>query len=215
MNDELKRTMKPNWVRQMEEDLSENRGLGIGELLDALGQAIDDVGFDEVYDDLMTGKPPEGCDAQRETDLGPSGLGLGRTPRLAEKGIYPLGHRYMPGGNGHLNIIPGDQKVACTPLALTLVNSRDRFHRFRIDWDHEDDRVVKWRRWVFTSMKAHLVNCAGTVRAMVVVLDHWDTREFEHEHAAELSAWRQRGVRFYFQLVTRRRSLSPLWVNLK
>lgn len=75
--------------------------------------------------------------------------------------------------------------------------------------------VVQWRRWVFTSMKAHLVNCAGTVRAMVVVLDHWDAREFELEHAAELSAWRQRGVRFYFQLVTRRRSLSPFWVNLR
>ncbi|NBR87841.1 MAG: hypothetical protein EBY09_11665 [Verrucomicrobia bacterium] len=74
---------------------------------------------------------------------------------------------------------------------------------------------MQWRRWVLTSMKAHLVNCAGTVRAMVVVLDHWDAREFELEHAAELSAWRQRGVRFYFQLVTRRRSLSPFWVNLR
>ena len=142
-------------------------------------------------------------------------MGRGRSPRLAEKGIYPLGQRYSPGGNGHLNIIPGDQKVACTPLVLTLVNSRRWLHRFRVDWDHEEDRAAQWRRWVFTSMKAHLVNCAGTVRAMVVVLDHWDAREFEREHAAELAAWRQRGVRFYFQLVTRRRSLSPIWVNLK
>ena len=78
-----------------------------------------------------------------------------------------------------------------------------------------EEHVVQWRRWVFTSMKAHLVNRAGPVRAMVVVLDHWDAREFEREHAAELNAWRQRGVRFYFQLVTGKRSLSPFWVNLK
>lgn len=199
----------------MEEDLSENRELGISDLLDALGAAIEEVGYDEVCDDLLTGKPGEGSDIQHETDFGPARLGRVRPPRLAEKGIYPLGPRYSPGGNGHINIIPGDQKVACTPLAVTLVNSRSWLHHFRFDWDHEDDRGIQWRRWVFNSMKAHLVNCAGTVRAMVVVLDHWDAREFEREHAAELTAWRRRGVRFYFQLVTRRRSLSPFWVNLK
>lgn len=142
INDNLKLIMKPNWLRQMEEDLSENRELGIGDLLDALGRAIAEVGYDEVYADLLTGEPLEGCDAPGKTDFGPAGLGRGRCPRLAEKGIYPLGPRYSPGGNGHLNIIPGDQKVACTPLALTLVNSHDRLHRFRVDWDHEDDRAV-------------------------------------------------------------------------
>jgi hypothetical protein len=207
--------MKPNWMQQMEEDLGENRELGIGELLDALGRAIKEVGFDEVYDHLLAGEPPQGCDEQHESDFDSARSWRSRSPRLVEKGICPLGSRYSPGGNGHINIIPGDQKVACTPLALTLVNSRDQLHRFRVDWDYEDDRAVQWRRWVFTSMKAHLINCAGTVRAMVVVLDHWDAREFEREHAAELAAWRQRGVRFYFQLVTRRQSLSPVWVNLK
>ena len=173
--------MKPNWMRQMEEDLSENRELGIGDLLDALSRAIEEVGYDEVYDDLMTGEPLEPGEQQIETDFGPARLGRGRSPRLAEKGILPLGPRYSPGGNGHLNIIPGDRKIACTPLALTLVNSRARFHRFSVDWDQEEDRAVQWRRWVFTSMKAHLINCAGTVRAMVVVLDHWDAREFERD----------------------------------
>lgn len=207
--------MKPKWMEQIEEDLGENRELGISDLLDALGRAIEEVGYDEVYDDLLTSEPPEGCDPQHETDFDPARPWGGRSPRLAEKGINPLGRRYSPGGNGHINIIPGDQKIACTPLAVTLVNSRARFRRFRFDSDHEDDRAAQWRRWVFNCMKAHLVNCAGTVRAMVVVLDHWDAREFEHEHAAELTAWRRRGVRFYFQLVTRRRSLSPFWVNLK
>jgi hypothetical protein len=204
----------------MDEDLSENRELGIGDLLDALSRAIEEVGYDEVYDDLLTSEPPEGCDAQGETDFGPAGLGRGRSPRLAEKGIYPLGQRYSPGGNGHLNIIPGDQKVACTPLVLTLVNSYGwpncrRLRRFRINWDHEEAQAVQWRRWVFTSMKAHLINCAGTVKDMVVVLDHWDEGGFYREHAAELTAWRQRGVRFHFQFVTGRRSLGPFWVNLK
>lgn len=200
----------------MEEDLSEKRELGIEELLVGLGRAIEEAGYDEVYDHLIAGPKVEEQGGYQEVapgiwrDLEPV-----QPPGLGERGIHPLGPRYSPGGNGHINIIPGDRKVACTPLALTLINSRDRFHHFRFDRNHEEDRAVQWRRWVFTSMKAHLINCAGTVRAMVVILDHWDAQEFEREHAAELSAWRQRGVRFYFQLVTRPRSLSPFWVNLK
>ena len=207
--------MTTNWIRQMEEDLNENRELGIGELLDNLGRAIEEVGYDEVYEDILAGELPEGCDEQREMDIDSVRARRGRGSRLAEKGIYPLGPRYSSHGNGQINIIPGNRKVACTPLALTLINSRDRLHHFRFDWEYQDGRGVQWRHWVLARMKAHLINCAGTVKAMVVVLDHWDVREFEREHAAELAAWRQRGVRFYFQLVTRRRSLSPFWVNLK
>lgn len=201
----------------MEEDLSEDRDreLDIDDLLNALGRAIEEVGYDEVYDDLLKSEPLEGCDAERARDFRPASRGRGRSQRLVEKGIYPLGPRYSPGGNGHLTIIPRDRKVACTALALTLVNSHARFHRFRVDWNQVEDRAVQRRRWVFARMKAHLINCAGTVRAMVVVLDQWDAREFEREHAAELTAWCQRDVRFYFQFVTGRRSLDPFWVNLK
>ena len=72
----------------------------------------------------------------------------------------------------------------------------------------------QWRRHVFTSLKAHLIQCAGIVKFVVVLVDHWDGQLFEREHAAELASWRQRGVCFLFLLVTRQRQISPLLVKL-
>ena len=131
--------------------------------------------------------------------------------------IYPLSPRYSGDQSSQITIIPGDKKAACNAVVLTLV-----YGGFQptptsvVDGLLEHNRMVQaHRRSVFRSLKAHLIKCGEIVKFVLVVLDHWDGPTFEREHVAELAAWRERGVRFLFLLVTRERSLSPIAVELR
>jgi hypothetical protein len=213
--------MHNNWWRDLVEESAAEDELGTGELIEHLAEAIESEGYDDVYDDIMNRR-----DDAFPPDHPMHGIRAGRrgqsAPNLRIRGIDPLGPRFTA-NPGHLVIIPGEEPVACTPLALTLINSRRsrwRHQRPGSDWEHHDDltressRQAEWRRWVMMRMKTHVICCAAILRRMVVLVDHWDPQVFEQEHARELSAWHHHGIRFAFLLVTRQKGLSPLRVKL-
>ena len=209
-----------NWWHDLVHELGMNDELGTGELLDNFARAIESEGFDDVYDDIMNrlddefqpGDPLHGIRASRR----------GRpAPNLRLKDIDPFGPRFTA-NPGSLVIIPGEQQVACTPMAITLINSRRSCWQgslMGMNWERHDNRTsesvrqAEWHRWVMMRMKAHVISCERVLKKMIVVTDHWDAQTFEQEHARELAAWSRRGMRFVFLLVTRPRCLSPLRVK--
>lgn len=205
------------WQHEFEHEAEQNDELGTGELIGHLAKAIEAEGYDNVYDEIMNRQDDAFSSDHPQDDVRPSRRAK-PSPNLYIKGIDPLGPRYTENG-GEIVIIPGDNPMACTPLVLTLINSR-RSRWPAHGWPHHDDRTresvrqAEWRRWVMMRMKIHLIACEHVLQKMVVVVDHWDPQVFELEHALELGAWRERGVRFVFLLVTRRNGISPLQVRL-
>lgn len=118
-------------------------------------------------------------------------------------GIAP----FSPGGDDRINIVPGDQKVACKPVLLAFArgsgsSSWGRTGKFAFE------NVMK-------NVKQHLIDCQDVLRLVVIVTDTWDSRKFIEEHYAELSSWRRRKIRFLFLGVgAPRNHLAPIAVHL-
>jgi hypothetical protein len=64
---------------------------------------------------------------------------------------------------------------------------------------------------VMRQVKARLIEARGTIKAVVVICDCWDSARFQEEHSEELKAHAHTGVSFLFALVgVPGRSLIPL-----
>ena len=102
-----------------------------------------------------------------------------------------------------INIIPGDEKVACKPVLLAFSNGSGKRGKFGFDN-------------VMHGVKKHLIDCQDIVKLVVFVTDTWDSRKFMDDHFDELSSWRAKDdVRFLFLGVgAPRDQLSQIAVDL-
>jgi hypothetical protein len=117
-------------------------------------------------------------------------------------GIPPFG----PGVDDRINIVPGDEKVACKPVLLAFARGSGGGSGKTTKFAFEN---------VMKNVKQHLIDCQDVLRLVVVVTDTWDSRKFMEDHYAELSSWRQRKIRFLFLGVgAPRNELAPIAVRL-
>lgn len=106
------------------------------------------------------------------------------------------------GGDDRINIVPGDDKVACKPVLLALARGAGKTGKFAFE------NVMK-------AVKQHLIDCQDVLKLVVVVTDPWDSRKFMEDHYGELSAWRRRNIRFLFLGVgAPRDQIAPIAVDL-
>jgi hypothetical protein len=101
-----------------------------------------------------------------------------------------------------INVIPGKGNAVCAKFVVALSNVAD-----------SRNPSLSFSR-IMSALRTHLVECQQITRTVIVLADWWNGESFG-DYAAELSAWRRRGVQFLFLLVSQPHStVSPLRIPL-
>jgi len=106
-----------------------------------------------------------------------------------------LGHP-ADGGNV-INVIPGDQRVACTKIMLAMSTGIS---------------PVSWLAFpsVMRSVREYLIDCEKLVKVVILLTDSWSPRHIE-EHIKDIQAHARQGRYVLPHLVTGGRVLRVDW----
>jgi hypothetical protein len=99
-----------------------------------------------------------------------------------------------------INVIPGNQKVACTQLTIAMSTGTSASSQLGFT------RVMR-------SVREYLIDCERMAKAVVLLTDTWSPRHLE-EHISDIRAHLRHGRYVVPHLVTGRRILRVEWPRI-
>lgn len=109
-----------------------------------------------------------------------------------------IGHHARDGGL--INVIPGNQKVACTRLALAMSTGTSLVSELGFPS-------------VMRSVREHLIDCEQVARAVILLTDTWNPR-LNKEHFGDVMAHARRGRYVVPHLVSGTKVVRVEWSEI-